>query len=296
MARERKAQAASFGALLGRLRRKAGFASAREFFNSSGGRAYFKCTYAQYANVEAGRSAPTAGLFYKIAVGLRLELTETGIREFILAYLRMTLGSCELFDLVRGTLAESSQAKSASPLRRAIAREIEHGRVVVSRELAAAMYAGPVHYWLSCVFSSDPGLWTPERLAQMLGYPSPAVRKALSDFERLGFLIKEAGGYRSAFPDKILVMPHEELHKRGPGEDARRREMSAKLIAEMARKRGGVDLHHEHFMRASASALRQYYPYLAQTLTGVEIYSEPRTGPDTAMFALELTVRRLFPF
>ena len=59
-----------FGAMVRRRREDAGYASAREFYQSLGGRAFFGCTYKAYLNVEAGASHPSPRLVEKLEATL----------------------------------------------------------------------------------------------------------------------------------------------------------------------------------------------------------------------------------
>ena len=49
-------------------------------------------------------------------------------------------------------------------------------------------------------------------------------------------------------------------------------------------------------MRASAARLKQFYSYLANSISGAGIYSETRRGEDTGLYVVEGVVRKLLDF
>ncbi|MBI3552012.1 MAG: hypothetical protein HY077_05790 [Elusimicrobia bacterium] len=97
-AESRRQDRAGFAALVWRRREEAGYKSARQFYESLGGRAFFGCTYKAYLNVESGASQPQPRLVERLVAGLRLAIGSRGVREFALAYLRLLLGPGEFFE------------------------------------------------------------------------------------------------------------------------------------------------------------------------------------------------------
>lgn len=292
-AAQREAKAA-FAGLIGRLREAAGHASAREFYRAGGGRAFFLCTYEQYLNVERGRSAPSPRLVEKIAVALRVWLSEESSRRFFMGYLRLLLGSEDLVAMVSQAVGATREGKGVTPLRQALQRTIESERVQVTPEQAEAMYADPVSYWLSAVFCNDAWAWSVPELAELLGYGEAAVRRSVDRYVKVGFVIPSKDGRRfRCFADgRLLLLPRRTPHSE-PEKWAR---LSDRLIEAMTRRRGGREMRQTLFLRASSPALSQYYPYLAQTVLGAGIYEADERGPDTALYVVSASVRRLFRF
>ena len=290
-AAQRRAHLQAFSELLQLLRREAGHPSARDFYRSNGGRAHFLCTYEQYLNVESGRSAPTPGLLEKIAVALQIWLHEGKNRELFLVYLRLVLGSENLFEMVAQAIREAKNAAAAPPLRQALQRDLETRRRPVTQEQADAMYADPVSYWLSVVFCNDGGEWTAAELAQLLGYPESAIRTSAQRYLKTGFLVASKDGkrFRCFASGKVLVIPRRTPHL--PPEPVRRCE---RLNEEMARKRGCEELRESLYLKCYPSGIRQYYSYLARTVAGASVYSTADRGPDTAFYQVQTIVRKLF--
>lgn len=291
---ERRQAMEAFAGLIRKLRTAAGHGSGREFYRSSGARAFFLCTYEQYLNVERGRSMPSPGLVEKIAVALRVWLHEESSRQFFLAYLRLLLGSEELMGMVVSAVGAARAGKGTPPLRQALQRDIEARRRHVTPAQAEAMYADQISYWLSTVFCNDPREWSAPELAKLLGYGESAIRRSLERYVKVGFLIRSKDGRRfRCFADgRLLLMPRQTPHSE-PEKWAR---MSDRLISDMTRRRGDQEMRQTLFLRASSPSLRQYYPYLAQTVLGAGVYADAESGPDTALYVVAASVRRLFPF
>ncbi len=257
----------------------------------AGGRTFFGCTYKQYLNVENGQSAPGPETLEKIATALHVWFNDSQAREFFIAYLRTVLRSRELLEMALRALAVPPGGPT--PLRQAIQKDFQNRRFRVTQAQAAAMYSSYAHYWISNVFCNDNGEWSAEELARLLGLEPPAVRKALSDFVKNGFLSTagNSGRYRCRAAGKVFVMPRKDPHVVDP-QALRGREM----LEKMASRTGVEEMFHGQFLRASSAALKQYYPFLAQAVVGCDVYSSPNKGADTAMFVVEARVRRLFPF
>ena len=151
--------------MLRRLREQAGYASAREFFRTCGGRPFFCCTYEQYSHVESGRSAPGPLLAEKAAVALRVWQFETTAREYFTAYLRAVLRSDKMVEMIANAFAAKPGGESA-PLRQAFRRNFEERRRRLTDVQVAAIRKSDASFWCFNVLGCDDGRWTPENLAE----------------------------------------------------------------------------------------------------------------------------------
>lgn len=286
-----------FSQLLRRCREQAGYASAREFFKSCGGRSALGCTYAQYLNIESGRSTPKAKLFNAVVVMLGLWKDPENSRRLCKAYLTALLGGGEPLDFIVRSLgpAPRTPGSAASPLRKAMA-QVQAARLKpLTAEQSRLIRRDVPCYWVYRILSSDSGSWTPERLAALLGIGAASARRALEDLVAAGLAVRGAdGGCWSPGRDHHMV--HErpvvrENHAASPFMPQMRR-----LWDHMARRHGEILFDHYLVLRASESEIRGYYPYFAQAVGGLGVYDTIDKGPDTAVLLVEATVRRLLPF
>ena len=89
---------AHFAKLVRRCREAAGHASARAFYDASGGREALGVGFKAYANVERGVSVPQPPLIERLVAAFRLAHSPERSREFALAYLRVLLGFDEMLE------------------------------------------------------------------------------------------------------------------------------------------------------------------------------------------------------
>lgn len=281
-----------FASLLRKYRESAGYTSARGFYKGLGGRPFFGCTYKQYLNVESGHSSPQPYLVERVATGLRVAVDESRAREYVLAYLNTLIGKPELVGLIVGAISGKGHGPGpTSPLRQAIKRSYTDRSEPLSRAQSELICKSKVNYWAFTIVANDEGSWSPEALAKHLGFREPEVKHALTDLVKIGLLSKgKEGLYACPKAGRVFLHPRDELYV-------------PKVIAalrnhweSMASLRGGTLLHQHLFTRASESALRNYFPYLAQGVQGADIYSTHEKTPDSSFFLVETMVRRILPF
>ncbi|TBR22352.1 hypothetical protein EPO15_08250 [bacterium] len=279
-----------FARRLAALRRAAGYASAREFYKAVDGRRTLGCTYAQYLNVEAGRSVPKAALARKALALLSLQPDDPRCRGAVTAYLEAALKDGAFLELVRQVYSAPPGAGDA-PLRRALDESARARRVQLSQSQVDAVEGDETAYWCFQVFCNDPGGWDARALSRLLGYGVPALRRALARLSAAGVIREhEKGVYRIFAPGKSFTCPREDFHvpktlarwlrrlKTPPGPGPR------------------VEMYRSLVLRASAARLKQYSPFLAESVAGAGLYAESRGGEDTGLYVVEGVVRRLLDF
>lgn len=278
-----KAARLHFGTLVRRLRESHGHATARAFFESQGGDAFFGCTYRSYLNVESGYAVPNPHLVERLATALRVPLNEDTAKGFAVAYLRILLGFDDLLEFAVQALAADGSASTA-PLGRP---DAEYVRLTPAQ--AALLYESAESYWCFTLLASTPERRRARELAPRLELPEPVVRHALGRLEGARLASREKDGYRRTKSGARLVFPKDET---GRGSAALRRHWDA-----AAKRRGGARLlHHPFLMLAPETELRNYFPYLSQTVLAADLYATPDDCPDAAFFLVEATVERLFRF
>lgn len=282
---------ASFAETLRGLRLAAGYQSSRAFFNGVGGSKFFGCTYRQYLNVESGHRCPNPALMGKIAIGLQLPLTRDpeSARRLVKAYLQSLLGDGEWLAFVMETLKASDHDQEDS-LSRSLVRRYDDHIEPLSRKQSDFILGSLENYWTFAVLSNDSGTWTPEKLAAVTGLPEQAVRAALHGLFGLQILKKEADdSYRCPKPSAVFLHPQDALWPQG---DERLR----KYVDAMARREGNTLLERRFTARASEAELKAFFPLMCRGLDAAEACTTAKAGPDTALFSLQLLVRKLFPF
>lgn len=281
-----------FSRLLRKYRESAGYTSARAFYKGLGGRSFFGCTYKQYLNVESGHSSPQPYLVERVATGLRVAVDESRAKEYVLAYLNTLIDKPELVGLIVGAISGKGHGPGPStPLRQAIKRSFSDRSEPLSRSQSELICKSKANYWTFTILANDDGAWTPEELAKHLGFKEGEVKSSLNDLVKSGLLAKEKEGrFTCPKAGRVFLHPRDELYV-------------PKVIAAlrnhwegMATLRGETLLHQHLFTRASESALRNYFPYLAQGVQGADIYSSHEKSPDSSFFLVESLVRRILPF
>lgn len=281
----------AFADTIAQLRAGNGHSSARAFYQASGGRPYFGCTYRQYLNVEKGLSAPSAKLVEKIAQALRLPYDASRGKEFVEAYLKCLIGEDSLLRLVTGALGDKSKAEvSVPPLRKAMIRNYEARSVPFTGEQAEFVNASPLNYWVFTVLANDIGKWSPEEAAKTTGFKAPETKKTLEQLVKLKLISKEKSGlYCCPNAGKVFLYPRKDFYD--PSLDNLR-----VLWDKMAAARGGVAMKQHLFTRASEAELREYYSHLIQSVQAADVCTTDRKGADTAFFLVETVVKKIMPF
>ncbi|MBI4669741.1 MAG: hypothetical protein HY747_11285 [Elusimicrobia bacterium] len=281
-----------FGRVLERLRKEAGYKTAYEFYHKNGGRLVFHCGFRQYLYLEQGKSLPKPKMLLALGRMLRLLTDDNSLRDFSLSHLKSLYGG-DVYKTFFAPILAQPQGKSERPLGTAIQKAREQRVFNISGEQAKLITKSACHYWAFEVVSNDNGPFEAEKMAELLGYAKEEIEAALNEFAGLGLIKKIKGGaWISPHAGKIFAFP-----QKGKGlyayDDCRE---FIKYWQEMAEKKGGAAFRRSIVFRASESQLMNYFPYLYQALVGAEMYSSMEKGPDTALFAIETTAKKLFPF
>ena len=283
----------AFAAVLTQFRKEAGYSSARDFYRAVGAQGTFGCTYAQYLNIEAGRSTPKPTLVRKIMALLELFPRDAKGREFITAYFRALLKDEDFFELALQALSggPSAQGQDDAPLSQALKTSVALKQVWLTDKQVAVIEGDRTAYWCFEVFCNDGRDWGTLELSHLLGHNVKAISAALKKLQKAALIVAAPDGrYRCFAKDKILAFPRKDMFL--PENIDRVRG----YLEEMAQSRGRFELYQNLSLRASSKRLKQYYPHLAQSVAGANIYSSPEKGDDTGFYVIETIVRRLFDF
>jgi len=278
MSSERRAKIERFASALRRLRRDAGHSTARAFYRTQGGQRFFGCGYKAYVNVERGKSAPQPALAEKLVAALRVALDPVRARDFVVAYLEASLGSRELLDFAARSLCAAranppASAGYAAPLSAAQQRLI---------------HDSPEQYWVFHLLAQDGRARDIDELASLLDFPEASLRAAIDSLSRAGLIGRDGPG---RFKAKV-VPPKARLAEPVPPNLAK----LEKYWDEMENRKGRLILEHPLFLRASEREFSQYFQHLGDSALGAERCADGEHAPDSALFLVQVWVRKLLPF
>ena len=272
-----------FHTTLQSLRENAGYGSARAFFLKCGGLRAFGCTYKQYRNAEAGRSVPSPKLADRIAAALCLEATPDAARRFMESYLRLLLGSERLVNLALGPGTRAIP----TPLETALTKGAEKSKHMPSAGTEFLLKT-PENFWAYLILSNDSSSWSPQDISRISGLPAPKLRQALEKLRKHKLAVKTRDGRWRAPLIDVMAAPAEK--------DLPRLHAQVDKHLGVDRGRGEVTVHHHVVLRASAAHMAQFKPLLHKALNGVGLFATTEAGPDTGLYVVTGTVRRLTAF
>ncbi|MBI4375487.1 MAG: hypothetical protein HY549_03460 [Elusimicrobia bacterium] len=284
-----------FAETVRRLRDGAGYSSARAFYRAKGGQNYFGCTYKAYLNIESGRSVPQPRLAYRIAAGLGLLADGSAVRNLVLSYLYSTIGSEDLAGFLAQVLSERAVASGPEVLfQKASASSMAARNRPLTQAQVSRLYGDEETYWCFTLLSNDYAHWTESDIVRSTGYSLKKVRAATEGLLEHGLIARDRND-KLYCPDtgKVFIMPREKFFR------PRFLERLRQLWGGMSSRRGATLLHQGLVLRASESSLKESFPYLAQSVYGAHLYgkcSKAVGRPDTAMFVIEVMVKRLSDF
>ncbi|MBI2070685.1 MAG: hypothetical protein HYT79_08795 [Elusimicrobia bacterium] len=280
-------KANAFGPTLVKMRRKAGFKTAYEFYHKNGGNAALGCSYRQYLNLENGHSLPGAKTLLALRRLLWPVTDRPMIREFVLAHLKSAYGQ-HGFDELIVPLLSAQQTQSRHPLETAIGKAREQSVTNLNLEQSQAIKKSALHYWIHQTLSNNRQAWDAANLAGLLGFPAKNAQTVLRDLEKIGLARRnKKGGWFYPKSGSVFRHPNTKIK----GEDP----VIRKYWAEMESKKGKRLFSRFIIFRALESELVNYLPYLHQAMAGSSVYASEDKRPDAGLFVVETTVRKMFP-
>lgn len=283
----------NFSGILRGLRLDAGHKTPRRFYLAQGGRAFFGCTYRNYANVEYGRSLPSPALMEKIASALRLDSDDARARPILTAYLRATLEGTALFDHILRALGRGphSAADRWSPMRRALEENVRARAFSLTRDQTDVVAGSVEGHWAFGVLIHDGGWWTPKGLAQATGLRAGRLRRVLEQLTELGLFERDGdGSYHCRHHGK-------DFHLAKGGLSQARLDALRRHFVESGEKHGGTKVSRFLCLRASQRELEAYLPQIFEaSFKELGLLSTDEKSEDTAFFQVETVYRKILPF
>ncbi len=274
----------TFSETLISLRKAAGFTTAYRFYHDNGGKPVLTFSYRKYLLFEQGEALPSPEVLRRISLALKLIPKSPPAGKLASAWLRTTAGD-EAYDFVfEPFIAIKEDTPGLSPAHRAMGRLIKKRPVSVAQ--ACVILASYEHYHSFILLLHDEGSLSCEAFAKAAGLKPPAAAKILADFVKSGLVKKIKGSYRG-FGDTILELPRAEMMPAGLND--RMRGYQAKLLAS-----GSLAWRRLNVIRADAVELAAFYPLLSLTMSAASAYETGEKTKNSAVFAIESRVTKLF--
>jgi len=276
----------TFGAALARIREEQGFTSAHAFYRSREGRRNLGLSFANYLNIEKGRSLPQSRRVRPILAALGLSESSPQARELANAYLVSLLGSDDLLVMAGGgrsaapgrSLAEEAAHQAIS--QRAVQLSIDQWNV-----MAQSRAAYDCHIFLV----NTPGWVALEELRKVTGLAAPALKKTLAALASAGLVEVSGPRVRSPLARKAL---------KSPGPLAAVATLQAALYNH--RKAWTEDhaklVHLSHLtVRLPKANVDRYAHQLAEAVQLSAVYGDVERTADTAVYLVEGRIYSVFP-
>ncbi|MHB0995044.1 MAG: hypothetical protein ACYC2I_01600 [Elusimicrobiales bacterium] len=193
-----------FGALLARIRRERGFASAHRFFKGSGGSKGLGLSFVSYWDIERGKKLPKSWRLKSIMAALGLEAGSPAARDLAREYFAALAGSAELLDLLAPQAAPQGDLPSRELAEAAAWQAVSQRSMNLTLEQwrlrASDMAIHICHIYLV----NTTGWVTETELARATGFTPAVLRRALKALAGGGLAELGAGKARSPFTKKVV--------------------------------------------------------------------------------------------
>lgn len=270
------------------LRKKAGFPTAYRFYHDNGGKPVLTFSYRKYLLFEQGEALPSPEVLRRISLALKLIPRSPLAGKLATAWLRAMAGEEAYGFVFEPFISVKTETPGFSPLHRAMGRLINKHPITVAQ--AVLILSTYEHYRSFLVLVHDTGAWSCESFAKTAGFKKAAAAKILSDFAKAGLLKKiKNDSYKSPQENVILEFPRAEILPRGLND--RMRGYQAELISS-----GALTWRRLNVLRADSVELAAYYPLISLTMSTVSAYETSKETKNSAVFAIESRVVKLFDF
>lgn len=281
-------RAAHFGQALVRLRKAQHFAAPYAFYKARGGARVFGLSFANYLNLEKGRSLPRGSRVERLLEATGHAPGSPAARELLYAYFRDVLGS----DKLLGAWSASPRTDPAPPgwqaAELAARQAIQQRSVQLTLEQYEALVGDPLAYGCHVILANTRGWLSPLELCGMLRAGRAKVATALRRLGTAGLAECASGKARSPLAGKYVVPPVVSPATVG---------IYARLQAYRNdwEKRHGHRIHQSYLtLRASRKAFADYLPHLSDVVALSAVYGDVAPGPDSELYLVESRVTRVF--
>ena len=277
-----------FSEALSKLRKGAGFTTAYRFYHDNGGKPVLTFSYRKYLLFEHGEALPSPDVLGRISVALKLIPKSPPAGGLAAAWLKTMAGEEAYSSNFEPFIAIKTEAPGLSPVHKAMARYIKKHPISVAQ--AVRILSSYQHYRSFLLLVHDTGDWSGAALAKAAGLSAAAAAGILSDFAKAGILKRvKTGLYRAPGGNMILEFPRAEILP--PGLNDKMRGYQAELLSS-----GALAWRRLNVLRSEAAELAAFYPVLSLSMSAANAYEVGEKTKNSAVFAIESRVVKLFDF
>ena len=199
-----------------------------------------------------------------------------------------TLAGEEAYAAVFEPFVLVKASEGMTPLHRAMGKILKRHPVSVNE--AQVLLASYDHYRAFLFLENEASPLSPAAFGKILGLKERDAAKILSDFAKAGLVKKSrSGAYVCELSNEVLELPRAEILP--PGLNDKMREYQAKMLAS-----GKLAWRRMKTLRADAVELAGFYPLLSLNMSAASAYEIEEKTKNSAVFAIESRVVKLFDF
>lgn len=280
------ARKGEFGAALARAREDQGFETAYAFYRAVSGRRSLGLAFANYHNIETGKSLPQPSRVPRLLTALGLAARSPRAAALARAYLVSLLGSEELLEHLSPT-PTAADLPSHKLAEEAAHQALSQRTVRLGLDAYQLLARDADAYACHIVLVNTPGWQEKRDLAEIAGVPATRLARPLAALARAGFVELSGGRARSRLAGKYVPGPPPVP-------------VSAAIVAALARhrkawvKKGRTVRHSYLTVRMAQPQLERYAQHLADAVKLSAVYGDVKREADTAVYLVESRLVRIF--
>jgi hypothetical protein len=279
----------AFSSALARLRKEAGHKTSYRFYHDSGGAPVLKLSYRKYLAMEQGKILPVFARLRELTAALGHAPKSPGATELIKAWLRTAAGDEAYGELLEPLLRPATAGPGLSPMQKTMERSLAGKKYHISPAQLAVITENRDNYACFLALSSDTGRWTPQRLAPKLRLTPARAAKAMARLAAAKLLKKQKDAY---------VCPLTPMMKEDPPVTPAVKTMMNKFFAyqEQLLAAGKPVFHRRGMLRSDAASMAAFVPVMRVNLSAAQAYGVEEGTGESAFYAVEGKVIKLFDF
>jgi hypothetical protein len=276
-----------FSDILIDLRKTAGFSTAYRFYHDNGGKPVLTFSYRKYLLFEQGEALPSPEVLRRLSLALKLIPQSPAAGKLAAAWLK-TLAGEETYAAVFEPFVLVKASEGMTPLHSAMGKILKRHPVSVAEALV--LLSSYDHYRAFLFLENESIPLSPAAFGKILGLKERDAAKILLDFAKAGLVKKnKSGAYVCELSNEVLELPRAEILP--PGLNDKMREYQAKMMAS-----GKLAWRRLKTLRADAVELAGFYPLLSLNMSAASAYEIDEKTKNSAVFAIESRVVKLFDF
>ncbi|HBB67414.1 MAG TPA: hypothetical protein DCZ93_08985 [Elusimicrobia bacterium] len=224
----------------------------------------------------------------RISVALKLIPQSPPAGRLAAAWLK-TLAGEEAYGFVfEPFISIKTETPGLSPMHKAMGGFLKKHPITVAQSIL--ILSSYDHYRSFVFLANDEGVWSCEAFAKTIGLKNATAVKVLSDFVKAGLVKKPRDGFYKACRESIILeFPRAEMMP--PGLNDRMRGYQAEMVSS-----GAIAWRRMNILRADAVELAAFYPVLSLSMSAAAGYEVGEKTKNSAIFAIESRVVKLFNF